>query len=163
MLHLVPMTDAEFTAFLERTVAEYAAEKVRSGNWPAGDAAERSRQEHQRLLPQGLQTPNQHIYTLQVEGLPEPVGDVWLAVEAHGEKRTGFIYDLYVQPAHRRRGYGRAAMLAAEAEARRLGCASLGLHVFAHNTAATELYHALGYQVTNIVMSKDLADRGAQA
>lgn len=57
MVELVPMSEAEFAAYLERAVREYADEKVRAGNWTQAIALERSRAEYDQLLPQGLATP----------------------------------------------------------------------------------------------------------
>jgi ribosomal protein S18 acetylase RimI-like enzyme len=47
--------------------------------------------------------------------------------------------------------------LALDLSARQQGATKLALHVFAHNTPARELYRALGYKETNVVMSKELA------
>ncbi len=54
MSKLIPMTQAEFEAFLERTIPEYAADHVRAGNWTEEESLERSRKEFEDLLPQGL-------------------------------------------------------------------------------------------------------------
>jgi hypothetical protein len=48
------MTEEEFQAFLAESVPEYAAEKVKAGNWTPEEALEKSRKEHTRLLPEGL-------------------------------------------------------------------------------------------------------------
>jgi ribosomal protein S18 acetylase RimI-like enzyme len=56
----------------------------------------------------------------------------------------------------RRRGYGRAIMHATAGWAREHGTASIGLHVFGHNTAARELYTSLGFRETNVSMQFDL-------
>jgi ribosomal protein S18 acetylase RimI-like enzyme len=48
-------------------------------------------------------------------------------------------------------------MRAAEDEARRLGVDTIRLHVFGHNTRARPLYDKLGYEPTNIMMSKTLS------
>ena len=43
-----------------------------------------------------------------------------------------------------------------EIETRKLGCISIGLHVFGHIAAAVALYEKSGFQATNITMKKDL-------
>jgi hypothetical protein len=53
-LSLRGMTEEEFQAFLAESVPEYAAEKVKAGNWTPEEALEKSRNEHTRLLPEGL-------------------------------------------------------------------------------------------------------------
>jgi len=154
MIILRKMNGEEFTAFLARSIPEYASEKVKAGNWSADEAQERSRQEHTNLLPLGLDTPNHHLYSIELDG--EAVGDIWLAVDERGGVRRGFIYDVFVAEAHRRRGIALEAMRLLEAEAGRFSLQSLGLHVFGYNTAARALYEKLGYEVTNINMSKEL-------
>lgn len=52
---------------------------------------------------------------------------------------------LMVAREYRRRGVGRALMLAAESWARSVGIRKLELHVFPHNEAAIRLYERLGY------------------
>ncbi|MFO1340427.1 MAG: GNAT family N-acetyltransferase [Burkholderiaceae bacterium] len=152
---LQPMTEAAFARFCERAVAEYAQENVAAGRWPAEGALERSRQDHDRLLPQGLATPGQHLFTVHdgAQGGTE-VGTLWLAVTEHPGGRSGYVYDVAIAPGHRRRGHARAAFVALEAVVRELGLRDIGLHVFAHNAGAQALYHALGYEVTGLNMRK---------
>jgi len=149
------MKEAEFTAFLARNIPEYAASKVRAGNWIPAEAVEKSRLEHEKLLPRGLATPNQHLYTIEQAGVP--VGTLWLEVEPGSNGNSGFVYDLYVDAACRRRGIGGQAMLLLEQEAARLSVRTLGLHVFGDNAVARAMYEKLGYAITNISMSKRIA------
>lgn len=156
MIQLDVMTPDEFSAFLERNIREYAAEKVKAGNWLASEAEAKSRSEHETLLPGGLSTPDNHLYSIrQGPGAPQ-AGTVWLAVERNGSRADGFVYDLFVFEGFRRRGVARGAMLALENRARELGLQRLGLHVFAHNRAARALYDSLGFEATNLVLTKKL-------
>ncbi|MBC7620567.1 MAG: GNAT family N-acetyltransferase [Candidatus Saccharibacteria bacterium] len=63
-----------------------------------------------------------------------------------------------MHPAHRRPGHAVAAFAALEKQVLALGLSGMGLHVFAHNTAAHALYAKLGFAATNINMFKVLAD-----
>lgn len=156
---LVAMNQLEYDAWYDAAVADYAGERVRAGNTPADQALEVASRAFAQLLPQGLQTPSHHLYTVRDEN-GAAVGVIWLAHDVPGSglaPTTGFIYDVVIYPEYRRRGYGREAMLALEDEARRLGLTALALHVFGHNTTARHLYETLGYQATNINMRKDLA------
>jgi ribosomal protein S18 acetylase RimI-like enzyme len=146
------MRQAAYQRFLERTIPEYAHEKVAAGNWLPEGSVERARAEYQKLLPAGLTTPNQHLYSIERGG--EDVGVIWLA--ALDEVDDGFILELYVNENVRGQGIASAAMRALEVEAKRLGFKKLGLHVFGHNLIARGLYEKLGYAITNINMAKDL-------
>ena len=64
MSKLLPMTQAEFEAFLMHGIPEYAADNVRAGYWSESEALEKSRAAYERNLPQGLQTENHFLYTL---------------------------------------------------------------------------------------------------
>ncbi len=153
MVQLAAMTDTEFDAFLERSVPAYAADKARAGNWAADEALQRANDEFLTFLPQGRATPGHHLYTVRDGDVP--VGTLWLG-EMPGRRRAAFVYDVHIDVAQRGRGYGEATMRAAEAEARRLGLAEIKLHVFAGNEVARTLYAKLGYEVTNLNMSKPL-------
>jgi ribosomal protein S18 acetylase RimI-like enzyme len=56
-----------------------------------------------------------------------------------------FIDELYIVPAHRRRGYGRQAMAFVEQEAREMGVNAIPLEVDPGNDSALELYRGTGY------------------
>lgn len=155
MVRLVPMTEAEFQAFLEPAIAEYAAEHVKGGRWSQAESLEESRKEYMQLLPDGLRTADQHLFSIR-DDAGEKVGMLWFAVREQGGKRTAFIYDVRIDPASQRRGYATQAFQALEPLARDLGLAAISLHVFGHNTAARALYEKVGFETTNVLMSKSL-------
>ncbi len=156
MVRLVPMTEAEFSSFIERDILEYANQRARAGFWSEEDALERSRQEHRRLLPDGLATRDHYLYTIRTGDGRAAVGTLWLMVSRDSARPSGFIYDLEIDERYQRRGYAREAMLELEQLARQMGLRQLGLHVFAHNTSARALYESLGYAVGSLNMLKDL-------
>jgi ribosomal protein S18 acetylase RimI-like enzyme len=59
-----------------------------------------------------------------------------------------------IEEAHRGRGYGREAMVHAEAEAKRRGLDRIALNVFGRNAAARNLYRSLGYEENAVMMGK---------
>lgn len=155
MVSLRSMTEEEFQAFLARNIEDYAQEKVRAGSWTAAEALQRSREDHHSLLPQGLASQEQHLYTIVLDG--EPAGQLWLSTDPKLGEATGFIYDLFVAESFRRRGIATQAMLQLEKLAVQLGVKTLALHVFGHNAGARALYEELGYSITDINMAKPLA------
>ena len=156
MVRLVPMTEEEFEAYLDKTVPEYAAENVRAGYWPEEGARERSRKIYFNLLPDGVKTENNYLFRIQVEESGEKVGVLWMKHEA--PRPHGFIFDIRLDETERGKGYGKQAMLALEEVAREMELKTIGLHVFAHNTAAMNLYKRLGYQISSQNMVKRLEE-----
>jgi ribosomal protein S18 acetylase RimI-like enzyme len=154
MSKLIPMTQIEYEVFLERTIPEYAADKVRAGHWAESEALERSRKEFEGELPQGLQTKNNYLYTLH-DG-KDAVGLIWMRANVDRPTNDGFISELYVEEKFRGKGYGKQIMLLIEEKARELGLKAIGLHVFGSNKIAQNLYKAVGYEITSVNMSKAL-------
>jgi ribosomal protein S18 acetylase RimI-like enzyme len=150
---LEPMTQARYEVWLVTTIREYAEEKVASGNYPAEGALERSKAEFDTLLPAGLQTPGHEIRSM-VDDDGEAVGYVWFTIEDRPAGRVVFIYDIAVDPAHRRKGHAQAALLEVEDYARANGCIGVMLHVFGSNAGARQLYAKAGYDETNVIMLK---------
>ena len=64
MVTLQPMTPEEYGVYLEPAIAEYAQGHVEDGQWSADEALTRSRQEFQGLLPEGVNSPNNYLFTL---------------------------------------------------------------------------------------------------
>jgi RimJ/RimL family protein N-acetyltransferase len=156
MVRLVPMNATEYQAFLDVSIREYAEDKVRAGNWRPEEALERSAQDFQKILPDGVVTRDQYLYNIEAEPLGAKVGMIWLARIMQGARPIMFIYDFRTDEPFRRKGYGEQAMHAAEEQAKALGLDTLALHVFGFNHGARALYEKLGYEITNINMAKKL-------
>lgn len=157
MTQLVPMAADDFKAFVDWSIIDYANEKVLAGNWTAAEALDRSRVEFAKLLPEGLATPRQHLYTISDESTGDKVGVIWFE-EAGFAVDTAWLLQLVIWESYRRRGYGEAAMRLLEDQVRQVGLRRIGLHVFGHNAAAQALYRKVGYEVTNINMAKNVAE-----
>ena len=149
------MTQDQYEAWMPRSIAEYAKDKISSGQWSAEEAVQRAREEHERLLPQGLATPNHRLWSITRTNDRASVGMLWIAVIEKPTPRA-FIYNIEIDAPFRRHGFAMQAMTKLEDEVRSLGLDQIGLHVFGHNAAARPLYEKLGYEPTNIVMTKHL-------
>lgn len=66
------------------------------------------------------------------------------------------VVDVYVRPAHRRRGIGEALMEHAETHARDVGARKVELNVLWRNQHAVEFYERLGYAKRIVTLSKKL-------
>ena len=153
MGRLEPMDEATFAAWEEASIRDYAAEKVEAGTWPASEALERSRREFADLLTDGRATTGHELRSI-VDETGERVGIVWFTAEERPFGRVVFIYDISVEPAHRRRGHAQAALAEVEAYARDHDCVGVQLHVFGANAGARELYRRAGYVETDVTMLK---------
>lgn len=165
---LVPMTLEQYDEYLVEAVRGYARSFVDAGILTQEAADDRSRRDFERLLPDGLDTVGEHLYaaTDPHRDGGRTVGMLWLHLPVPGTEPdefgpppdAGYVYDVSVHEAERRRGYGRAIMEAGITRCREAGLASLRLNVFGHNEPAKTLYERLGFQVTSTQMKLDLHD-----
>jgi RimJ/RimL family protein N-acetyltransferase len=153
-VRLVPMDPSGYERFRTRLVREYATDKVAAGNWPAEGSLERSQTEMHELLPDGLATPGNWLWTIEDEA-GRDVGDLWIGPHA-SDREAVYIFDIEVRPEARGRGIGRAALDALDAWARDAGYPRIGLQVFGSNDVARRLYARAGYVETNVLMEKRL-------
>jgi ribosomal protein S18 acetylase RimI-like enzyme len=151
-----PMRADSYAAYLEAAIVSYAQDNVEAGRWPEVRAVERSRADFESLLPQGLATPDNHLYEICASLDGEALGFVWLSIEQEHGAVLAYIYDLEIKPEFRRRGHAMRALQAVESIAAAAGATSIGLNVFASNTKAQALYQRLGYVPTTINMYKPL-------
>ena len=150
-LELRPMTPAEFDAFTEVMVVDYAATLTEAG-LSQERALERSREQMGQLIPDGQDSAGMEFFTGWAGGAP--VGRLWL----NADQPMAFVYDVEVLEEQRRKGYGAGLMNAAAIWSREHGHPVLGLNVFAHNPGARALYDKLGYRVTNDYHTLDVTD-----
>ncbi|MET9662128.1 GNAT family N-acetyltransferase [Streptomyces sp. NPDC006510] len=148
------MTADEFAAWQRTSVESYAESWIGQGV-PAEQAMHKSRADHARNLPDGLDTAGMHFHVLVVGGTV--VGHVWVSVREDDDgEPTGFVFDVEVDEEYRGRGHGRALMWQAEHITLAAGVRRLGLHVFAANTPALRLYESLGFRTTYYNLAKNL-------
>jgi ribosomal protein S18 acetylase RimI-like enzyme len=152
-LRLRPVTGDEFSAWLPRQVAGYAALIASSGAMPRAAALEKAQRETAAYFRDGLATRGQLVF--RVMAGDTPVGWLWLGVPGPDpDPLMAWVFEVEIEPAYRGRGYGRAAMRLAEEQARARGMTSLGLNVHGQNAVARSLYESLGYEVTTQQMKK---------
>lgn len=154
MTTLSLMTAAEYEAWRERSIPDYAREKVAAGQWSAAESLEKSHAEIDELLPQGLATPGHHLWAIRDAAHADSIGTLWVAEQQLGGRRVAYVFDFLVKPQHRRQGHARRAFLVLEEKVAGLDIEGISLHVFGHNAAALALYASLGYAPTNITMFK---------
>ena len=130
MITLEPMEQEEFEQFLESEIHGYAEDHVRNGNWPAEGAVERSRKEFEALLPEGIHSTDQYLWSI-VDPENNKIGMLWVQVK----DQKAFIYDFVIDEAFRGKGYGKQALTVMDEKLKSMGVESVGLHVFGDNIA----------------------------
>lgn len=156
MVKLVPMSADEFTAYLAKAVAGYAEEHVKAGNWSADEALQKSEKEFHGLLPDGVASKDNYLYIITDAESGAKVGILWIARMERKPAPFAFVYDVEIDEAYRRMGYGSQAFSALEDKVKSLGLNEIRLHVFGHSHGARAMYEKLGFVATNIQMSKKI-------
>ena len=152
---LRPMTATEYAEWFEQSIVGFAADKVASGQWTREESLELARKELAELLPLGLETPGNDLYTV-VDSRAVAVGMLWFAVKKKFGADIAYVFNVSVRPDRQREGHAARAFLALEDEVRRRGLSGIALHVFGHNDAARALYAKLGFRPTNISLFKPI-------
>ena len=160
MTFLVPMSEREFAPFVAEIVPAYAADKVASGQWSPAESLELARKDIVELLPAGLDTPGNHLFSIRSGSDELPVGWIWYADQERGGRRIAYVYDVSIRPECQRQGHASRAFLALESVAARRGLSGIALHVFGHNLAARALYAKLGFEPTNLNLYKPIGVTG---
>jgi ribosomal protein S18 acetylase RimI-like enzyme len=158
-VRLVPMTLEDFDRWSEQSVAGFAADQVASGVLAEPEATAYARGAFADLLPEGLDTPLHHLFTVQGDADGDgdrTIGDLWLRVRPLSTEVEAFVLDVELAPDVRGRGLGRATMLAAQDAARDLGATVMRLNVFGHNAAARRLYPSVGLRVVRTALARQL-------
>lgn len=156
MLELRKMTPDEYANYMKSSVEKYAEEKQKGEGLTPENALKMAQDSYQRLLPQGLETPEQFLYSIFSKDSQNSIGILWMAKKMNGVKPYTFIYDIELDAENRGKGLGKDLMQLVEKETLQLGCVSIGLHVYGHNAAAVALYEKSGFETTSRMMKKDL-------
>jgi len=156
MVGLNLMDPKDFDVFMNQAIDVYAQDNIKSGNWQPDVAHEKSREEFQRLLPDGIQTKDQFLFSILDENSNKKIGVLWVQIKMDSPHRKAFICDFIIDPQYRGQGYGKLALQALDGKLAQMNVESVSLHVFAHNTNAVGLYETMGYLPTNLYMKKTL-------
>lgn len=148
------MTGRELDIWSAHSRAGFAEQQVASGLRQPAEARADAERLFAELLPEGLDTPLHHLWTVRESGVT--VGHLWLQVRPLSTEVEAFLYDVELVATARGRGLGRATMLAAEDAARAWDATVMRLNVFGHNTPALRLYASLGYDVVDVALTRRL-------
>jgi ribosomal protein S18 acetylase RimI-like enzyme len=160
-LQLRPATASEWDEYRAVIIPDYAAGRVRAGEWDPDEADALSAKAVNELLPEGVETRGMLLRAAETPD-GDVVGLVWLALNRPASQDSAWIYYIEIFPRWRGKGYGRALLRAAEQESMRYGATNIGLNVFGENTVARSLYDSSAYAITSMTMRKELSERSGE-
>jgi ribosomal protein S18 acetylase RimI-like enzyme len=150
------MTETEFTQYYsEESLEAYAQSIARNFARPIEETRTEARAQVKNLLPEGVHTKGHHMFVVVDTETGSEVGTVWVHVD--DDKKRAFLYDITVNERYRGMAYGRAIMQALESTVKQMKATSIGLHVFAENQVAINLYKKQGYRTASLNMHKELS------
>ena len=152
---LRPMTPAEYEAWASVAIVSYAHDVSLATGEPDDVTLKRANEQFPMLLPDGLATARTWLMMI-LDGDGTAVGAIWIGPHP-ANPNWAFVWDIKINEPYQRRGFGRAAMLAAEQLAVDNGHSEIGLSVFGFNEHAQHLYATLGYRVVSTSMTKTLS------
>ena len=156
MVELVAMSDAHFRRYMETAVEDYAQAHIKCGDCDPSEARTLAKADYDALLPEGIASAGQFLFSVLASDGRAPVGMVWFALRERNGKKSAYIYDIQVDAAQRGKGYGAETLRKTEALAASMGAARIGLNVMGWNHTARNLYEKAGFTVTGMGMTKTL-------
>lgn len=137
------MNDSEIDKFFGWMIPMYAQDLIKSGQCNTETALERAKKDVTAILPQGKDTPNNYIYTMENDQ-NEDLGYIWYSKY---NDTMAFICDFFIIEKFRKKGYGKQTLLLLEDEVKKKNLNKICLHVFTFNEPAISLYKSVGYKI----------------
>ena len=153
-IELRRMRAEEFPEWKSSSVASYSADMQENGGMPRAAADAKAISDFDRLLTQGVETPEHFMHVVEEDG--SVVGYLWLARRDSPNGPVLFVYEVRIAEGARGRGLGRAAMEFAARFAAEQGLGRIELNVMGGNDVTRGLYRALGYDEVAVYMGKNL-------
>lgn len=156
MVKLNKMTELEYKDYYDFLIKDYAKENVKAGFWAEEESIEKSKKQTDSLLPKGLKTENQFLFSIYGDD-DTNIGVLWVNISENKiYEKHAFIYDIRLNEASRGKGYGKKSLQAMDEWLRSLKVKDVALHVFDENKIAINLYEKSGYSFKSHNMLKKL-------
>ncbi len=153
-LELQEMNPEEFNRFIAKQNVDYAKEIARNFHRPIKQVRVEAEAQLKQLLPDGIKTKGHSLLKVVETRSSDTVGAIWFKLELAADR--AFLYYIEIHKPYRGRGYGKKAMNLLEDLLRKRKVKILGLHVFADNQVAMNLYKRQGFSTGSYNMQKML-------
>jgi len=144
----------EFDRYVDYFIPDYAAEIAANYGVSLEAAKVKAMREINEDLARGVETVGQVLLCI-IHG-EDLVGYLWYKPDQ--KARSAFIYDFYILPVLRGKGFGKQALLELETQLAKEGITQIGLRVAADNTRALDMYNKGGFRATGINMIKRIGE-----
>lgn len=149
------MSKDEFESYFQNKIERYSDVLSVNIHEQGDDPSTKALKQLKGLLPNGIKTPNHHLFNIQRGD--KVIGFVWLKMEE--EKKSAFLYEIYIFENFRGKGFGTETMNCIENFLIQKEIYYFKLHVFGSNTGARKLYEELGFEIAGINMLKPLSKK----
>lgn len=139
------MSKEEYLDFYKTSFESHVEELIREEALSREVAESESHNELQGMLPDGLDTADNFLYSIKLEG--DTVGYIWFLTEMNEAVKQAFICDFLIYEKYRGNGYGHAVLSKMEELAQDYLCQESVLFVEEENIKARKLYEKSGYQI----------------
>lgn len=143
----------ELPIYRQIAITEYAKDLAESRKCSFEEGLARSTELIDSTLSHGIDTPSNRLNIMTAEEGDIVFGYLWITVS----EKTAWVYDIYIHPEWRGKGYGRTALEEMNKRLFAAGILEVGLRVAANNGRAKKLYEQLGFEMTGFNLSKRLS------
>ena len=144
LVEIKKMTQTEFEKFLDYD--GYARSLSKASGKPLEEMKRQSCIEMEKLLAQGLLTPENYLYSIFESKKDKNIGFFWLAIRLKNDEKTPYAYDIYIEKEYRQKGYASQVMIMIEEKIISLGYKEIELYIFHHNKESRALCDKLGFE-----------------
>jgi len=154
-ISLRQMTAEEFQQYRRPGIRRLASALKRAWQLSPFEASTAARRVFERSITELEREPTKGgIFIVEAER--RAVGVLWYTIQCTRGFSEAYVFDIFIKPTERRRGYAAAALRAMEKVARDESVSRVCLNVFEHNVKATRFYKKNGFRVASHGLMKSL-------
>ena len=154
MIDFTSLTEENFNNYSTFLIKEQADDQIKALKCSKAESFALAENGLKQLLPYGIKTTNNFFYNVCDLNKDLIIGFIWYKINENQNKL--FLYQIYVFENFRRKGYGRQIIELLEIKAKELKVQKIEFHVFYHNSIAIDLYKKMNYNITDIIMTKNI-------